>query len=115
MNSSSLSVVEEFPIIEKVMSHVKKEIKGVGDQIKKTANDWYEKLDITTSDKLNDERLPKNVSALGKQIKTLAPTFRTLGYDVKNETYNKRDDTFPRGSKIITFTKLDLSKISGYQ
>ena len=96
------------------MSHLKKEIKGVGDEIEKTASEWYENLDIKTSS-IYDERLPKNVSALGKQFKQLAPTFRTLEYDVSNYTYNKRDGTFPRGSKIIKFTKLDLSKISGYQ
>ena len=107
MNSSSLSVVEEFPVIEKVMSHLKEEIKDVGKSTCKTATQWYDVLEISSN---NDDRLPKDVSALGKQFKQLAPTFRTLDYEVTNEKYNKRDDTFPRGSTIITFTKLGIEK-----
>ena len=49
-----------------------------------------------------------------KQLKQLAPTIRTLGYEVTTRKYNKRDNTFPRGSTIVSITRISEIGIEKY-
>jgi len=105
---SNLILSEEFPIVQPLIDYI-----GEKENLELTVSKLFSA--IVNLDKLKtDERLPKDSNRLGKQLKQLAPTLRTLGFNVMTSNYNKRDGKFPRGSSIVSIIKISEDGLVKY-
>ncbi len=110
IEDTNLSLNEEYPLIPLIVTMMKRNctidtVTKETTQLIKTIslNDLF--IDLIGSDN-KDKRLPEDEKVLGKQLKTLTPNLRTLGYEIVITRYNKRDNKFARGSKIVTITPI---------
>ena len=63
-------------------------------------------FDVIIGQEKKDDRWPKDSMRLGKQLRQLAPTIRSLGFEVTTTKYNARDGDYPRGTTIVKITKI---------
>ena len=101
----SLSLNEEYPLIPLVVDLMKRNCKLDENQkpIQQPKTILLSELfNVLLLDGTKDKRLPADSKVLGKQLKQLKPTFRTLDYEISVTKYNKRDEKYPRGSNIVS-------------
>ena len=108
LDDSNLSLSEEYPIIEPLIDFMEGE-----NEKEILVSVLFNR--IVDQDKIKiDDRLPKDSKQLGKQLKQLSPTFRTLGFEVNTGYYNKRKGDYPRGSTIATITRIDEKGVDSF-
>jgi hypothetical protein len=118
IDDTNLSLNEEYPLIPLLVMMMKRNCKIDKEtkertQLVKTAslNEMFTDL-IGTDNK--DKGLPEDVKMLGKQIKQLTPSMRTMGYEVIVTRYDKRNGDYPRGSKIVTITPISNQGLDAF-
>ena len=118
IDDTNLSLNEEYPLIPLLATMMKrhctvdKETKKITQLIKTVSlNAMFDDL-IGNDNK--DKGLPEDVKVLGKQLKQLTPSMRAMGYEIVVSRYDKRDDKFQRGTKVVTITPISNQGIDSF-
>lgn len=114
MDMSNAALFDRYPLIDEILGIVK----GADNKLSVTIKELHEKLknrckemverhnglyEVVDHEKLKN--VPKNAAELGKKVRELAPTIRSLGYRVDFKQITKSDDE-KRGSSQVIIEKI---------
>ena len=107
IDSNAVDVLESYPIIQLI-----EELMQNKDKYENNVASFYREIkqraknnDIDTQSK--HINFPKAPNKIKQHIERLKPNLRSLGFDIKITTYNKRDMKHPRGNHLIYIQKIN--------